>query len=52
MSTTNDDTATDLKSRAEEVRSRLMRPLTVTAPTYAFVATGIVALALIVVALD
>ncbi|MGS4944886.1 hypothetical protein ACVDG3_05365 [Meridianimarinicoccus sp. RP-17] len=52
MSTTKDDTGTELESKAEDLKARLMRPLTVTAPVYAFAAAGIAVLALILVAMD
>jgi len=52
MSTTDNETGTEMETKARDLKARLMQPLTLTAPTYAFVAAGIVALALIVVAID
>jgi hypothetical protein len=52
MSTTNDETGTELESKADDLKAKLMRPLTITAPTYAYVAAGVVLLALILVAID
>lgn len=52
MSTTNDETGTAVDSETDDVKARLMRPMTITAPTYAFVAAGVAVLALVLVAID
>lgn len=52
MNTMNDETPTDVEAKTDDLKTKLMRPLTVTAPTYAFVAAGVVLLALILVAID
>lgn len=52
MSTTNDDTGTELQTNAGDLKARLMRPVTFTAPLYGYIAGGIAVLALIVVAID
>ncbi len=52
MSPTKDDTDRDLDTKADDLKARLTRPLTITAPTYAYVAAGVMVLALILFAID
>lgn len=52
MSTTENETGTQPETKARDLKAWLTRPLTVTGPTYAFVAAGAVVLALILIAID
>lgn len=52
MRTTNDEPGTAFGTKADDLKARLMRPLSVTAPSYAFGAVGIAVLALVLVAID
>jgi hypothetical protein len=49
---TNEETGADPGSKTEDLKTKLMHPMTVTAPTYAFVAAGVVVMALILVAIS